>query len=186
MLSTKNNKALIIKQSWLAKALTSRIWILNAVKTSSCHLTTSASPILDKIPHVPTPSRLILCRVQMEAASPTFPLDAVVLLAVLMRQGVRARLRQHVLRGARDPVLTLGVLGAQGARGGHALDLPTERTLAGAHPLAHCTARHDWILLGTVCRHTHKNTQQLLVIICSWPTKIFWFTPLWRVYSDKQ
>lgn len=76
-----------------------------------------------------------------------------VLLAVLMWQGVGARLRQHVLRGACDPVLTLGVLGAQGAGGAHALNLPTEWALAGAHSLSHCTARHYWILLGTICKH---------------------------------
>lgn len=91
---------------------------------------------------------------------PTFPLDAVVLLAMLVWQGVGARLRQQVLWGARDPVLTLGVLGAQGARGGHALDLSAEWALAGAHSLAHCTARHYWILLGTVSRNTHTHTHK--------------------------
>lgn len=75
-----------------------------------------------------------------------------VLLAVLVRQWVGARLGQHVLRGAGDPVLTLGVLGAQGARGGHALHLPAEGALAGAHPLAHGAARHHRILLGAVSR----------------------------------
>lgn len=92
------------------------------------------------------------------AASPTFPLDAVIVLAVLVWQGVGARLRQHVLRGACDPVLALGVLGAEGARGGHALHLPTERALAGAHSLPHCTARHYWILLSTTCMQAHTNT----------------------------
>lgn len=104
-------------------------------------------------------------RVHITAASPTFPLDAVVLLTVLMWQRVGARLRQHVLWGACDPVLALGVLGAQGARGGHTLDLATEWALAGAHPLAHCTARHYWILLGTMCRQAHTNTKIQLWVI---------------------
>ena len=114
----------------------------------------------------------------IQSSHPTFPLDAVILLAVLVWQGVGARLRQQVLWGARDPVLTLGVLGAQGARGGHALDLSAEWALAGAHSLAHCTARHYWILLGTVSKnththtHTHTNIQtHLLVITWTWPPK---------------
>lgn len=90
---------------------------------------------------------------------------------MLVWQGVGARLRQQVLWGARDPVLTLGVLGAQGARGGHALDLSAEWALAGAHSLAHCTARHYWILLGTVSRNTHTHTQ--LFCLCS---RLFYFS----------
>lgn len=108
--------------------------------------------------HVPTLSFLSLT-----AASPTFPLDAVVLLTVLVRQRVGARLRQHVLWGARDPVFTLGVLGAQGAGGGHPLDFPAEWALAGTHPLTHCTARHYWILLGTTCRE-----KQTLWVPAAW------------------
>lgn len=112
--------------------------------------------------------------VEFTVGFPTFPLDAVVLLAGLVWQGIGAWLRQHVLWGACDPVLTLGVLGAQGARGGHALDLPTERTLAGAHSLAHRTARYYWILLGTM-RHTHIHIHtelQLLLAIWNWTLEI--------------
>lgn len=94
----------------------------------------------------------------IDADSRTFPLDAVVFLAVLVRQRVGTRLRQHVLRGAGDPVLTLGVLGAQGARGGHALDVSTEGALAGAHPLTHGAARYHWILLGAGITKTHKKS----------------------------
>ena len=101
------------------------------------------------------------------AASPTFPLDAVVVLAVLVGQGVGPWLRQHVLRGARDPVLALGVLGAEGARGGHALHLPTERALAGAHSLSHCAARHHRILLSATCMQTHTQIQVLVTTLYS-------------------
>lgn len=80
--------------------------------------------------------------------SGTFPLDAVVLLAVLVRQRIGARLGQQVLGGAGDPVVTLGVLGAYGAGVGHALYLSAEWTLTGANSLAHCAARYHWILLG--------------------------------------
>lgn len=83
----------------------------------------------------------------------TFSFDAVVLLTVFMWQRVGARLRQHVLWGAGDPVLTVGVLGAQGAGRGHALDVSTERTLAGADPLSHSAARYHRVLLGAVCKH---------------------------------
>lgn len=94
--------------------------------------------------------------------SPTFPLDTVVLLAMLMRQGVGTRLGQHVLWTACDTIFTLGVLGAQAVWCGQALDLPAKWTLAGAHSLPHCTARHYWILLGTTC--THKQSQLLVII----------------------
>lgn len=94
--------------------------------------------------------------------SPTFPLDTVVLLAMLMRQGVGTRLGQHVLWTACDTIFTLGVLGAQAVWCGQALDLPAKWTLAGAHSLPHCTARHYRILLGTTC--THKRSQLLVII----------------------
>lgn len=81
---------------------------------------------------------------------------------MLMRQGVGTRLGQHVLWTACDTIFTLGVLGAQAVWCGQALDLPAKWTLAGAHSLPHCTARHYWILLGTTC--THKRSQLLVII----------------------
>lgn len=84
---------------------------------------------------------------------PTFPLDAVVLLAVLVGEGIGARLGQQVLRGTRHAVLALGVLGAQGARRGQTLDVPAERTLAGAHSLAHRAARDHRVILGATRTH---------------------------------
>lgn len=95
------------------------------------------------------------------AQSHTFSLDAVIL-SVLMWKWVGARLRQQVLGGACDPVFTLGVLGAQGAGRGHALDVPAERTVAGADPLSHRATRHNWVLFGAGC----VCTENLLVIIC--------------------
>lgn len=86
--------------------------------------------------------------------SPTFPLDAVVVLVVILGQRVRTRLRQHVLGGARHPVLTVGVLGAEGAGGGHGLHLPAVGAVAGAHPLAHGAARHHRILFGAAYTNT--------------------------------
>lgn len=86
----------------------------------------------------------------------TFPLDAV-LLVVLMWERVGPRLGQQVLRGARNAILTLGVLGAQSAGRGQALDVPTERTLAGANSLSHRAARHYGVLFGAACMRTHTH-----------------------------
>lgn len=84
-----------------------------------------------------------------------------------MWERVGTRLRQQVLRGARNPAVTLGVLRAQAAGCGHALDVATEGTLAGANPLSHRAARHHWVLFGAARMQTHKqiptrvNYQQL-------------------------
>ena len=86
---------------------------------------------------------------------PTVPLDAVVVLAVLVGQGVGPGRGQQVMGGAADPVL---VLGPQGAGAGEALDIWTEGTLAGAPPLAHCAARDHRVLLGAVHTHTRTHT----------------------------
>lgn len=96
-------------------------------------------------------------RAYIMIAWPTFPLDAMVVLAVLVGEGVTARLGQEVLWGAGDPILTLGVLGGQATGGDHNLHLPTERALAGAHPLAHRTARHHRVLLSAADIHTETG-----------------------------
>lgn len=81
---------------------------------------------------------------------PTFPLDAVIVLAVFMGQRVRGLgLRQQILRRARDPVLT-GILGAHATGSRETLDVTAERTLAGADPLAYSTARDHRVLLGAL------------------------------------
>lgn len=99
----------------------------------------------------------MIFRLCVHVVSPTFSLDAVVLLAVLMWQRVGARLRQHIMRGACDSILTLGVLGAHGAWRGQSLHLPAERALAGTHSLSYRAARHHWILLCAMCKRKHSG-----------------------------
>ena len=68
-------------------------------------------------------------------------------MAVLMRQREGAGLGQHVLRGAGDAAVALGKLAADARAVAQALDLSTEGTLVGAHPLTHSTTRYHRILL---------------------------------------
>lgn len=98
---------------------------------------------------------------------PTFPLDAVVVLVVILGQRVWTWLRQHVLGSAGHPVLTMGVLGTHGARGGHTLHVPAVGALAGAHPLAHRAARHHWILLGATRTNTVVSSYTGPVRLCN-------------------
>lgn len=51
----------------------------------------------------------------------------------------------------------MGVLGAQGAGCGHALDVPAKWTLAGADPLSHGAARYHRILLCAVSIHINTG-----------------------------
>ena len=92
------------------------------------------------------------------AVTLTFPLGAVVNLAVLLGQRVRVGWGQEVLGGARHTILTL-VLGPQVGRGGESSRLTAERTVVGGHFLSHCAPGNHRIFF-TEREKMRSNTGQ--------------------------